>query len=372
MTGADEVVARMVGERGPLPFSTVVDVALYDPVHGFYAAGGQAGRRGDFITSPEVGPLFGAVLARALDAWWDELGRPDPFVVAEAGAGRGALAIAVRAAAPACAAALTYVLVERSDVLRASQAEHLPLGAMDQPGPGPRFASVASLDRIPAGGASVVVANELLDNIAFDVLARAEGRWWEVRVDAPGAQPPLVEVLAPAAPDVESWATAAAPGAAKGARIPRQRAAAAWVADALSRIGRGRLVVIDYGVAATAELAARPPAAWLRTYRGHDRGGDPLVALGSQDITCDVCIDQLAGVGPPTTVARQADVLRAHGIDELVEEGRRRWGARASVGDLDALRARSRVREADALVDPAGLGSFVVAEWVVDAGDDPG
>ena len=77
-------------------------------------AGGRAGRRGDFITSAEVGPLFGAVVARALDAWWDELGSPDPFVVVDAGAGVGTLARAVLAAGPACAAALRYVLVERS------------------------------------------------------------------------------------------------------------------------------------------------------------------------------------------------------------------------------------------------------------------
>ena len=59
----------------------------------------------------------------------------------------------------------------------------------------------------------------------------------------------------------------------------------------------------------------------------------------------------------------QADWLRAHGIDELVEEGRRVWEERKHVGDLEAMRARSRVNEADALLDPAGLGGFRVIEW---------
>ena len=83
-----------------MPFSEVMDLALYDPSHGFYAAGGAAGRRGDFITSPEVGPLFGAVVARALDGWWRAWGEPDPFVVVEAGAGAGTLAISVLTAQP--------------------------------------------------------------------------------------------------------------------------------------------------------------------------------------------------------------------------------------------------------------------------------
>ena len=63
---------------GPLRVDEFLERALYDPAAGFYGAGrGRAGRRGDFLTSPEVGPLFGAVLARAIEGWWDEAGRPD-------------------------------------------------------------------------------------------------------------------------------------------------------------------------------------------------------------------------------------------------------------------------------------------------------
>ena len=76
-----------------------MDLALYGEA-GFYmrADGGSAGRRGDFITSPEVGPLFGAVLGRYLDAEWERIGRPDPFTVIDAGAGPGTLARTVLAA----------------------------------------------------------------------------------------------------------------------------------------------------------------------------------------------------------------------------------------------------------------------------------
>src|SRR5256885_14580399 len=68
-----------------------MEAALYDPAGGFFARAGGAGRAGsDFITSVEVGSLFGALVARAVDGWWDGLGRPDPFLVVDAGAGRGA------------------------------------------------------------------------------------------------------------------------------------------------------------------------------------------------------------------------------------------------------------------------------------------
>ena len=59
----------------------------------------------------------------------------------------------------------------------------------------------------------------------------------------------------------------------------------------------------------------------------------------------------------------QAEFLAEHGIDELVAEAKRTWTERAHIGDLEAVRARSRVGEAAALTDPAGLGGFTVIEW---------
>ena len=96
-----------------------MDLALYGE-HGFYASGGRAGRRGDFITSPEVGPLFGAVLARAIDAWWNELGRPSDFAVVEAGAGPGTLARAILAAASVGARRQRSALRGGGDLRRAA------------------------------------------------------------------------------------------------------------------------------------------------------------------------------------------------------------------------------------------------------------
>jgi SAM-dependent MidA family methyltransferase len=130
-------------------------------------------------------------------------------------------------------------------------------------------------------------------------------------------------------------------------------------------VGIGPVVVFDYGCS-TGELAARPWREWVRTYRGHEPGGHPLDDPGRQDVTCEVAVDQLP---EPARVERQAEALARWGIDDLVAEGRRRWGERAHVGDLAALMARSRVREAESLTDPAGLGAFLVLEW---AGTAPG
>src|SRR5688500_15098220 len=122
----NNAIAARIEREGPIRFDAYMELALYEPQSGFFASGAGAGRRSDFITSPEVGPLFGAVMARAVDAEWERLRRPDPFVVVEGGAGRGALAKAVLDASPACLPALRYVCVERSPVLRAAAESLLP------------------------------------------------------------------------------------------------------------------------------------------------------------------------------------------------------------------------------------------------------
>jgi len=217
--------------------------------------------------------------------------------------------------------------------------------------------AVASVETLPDEPlAGVVVANELLDNLPFR-LAVHDGGWREAFVDVDAYGRP-VEVLVPFSEVPVCLPSAAA----HGSRAPVQEEAARWVGGVLGRLRPpGRLVVLDY-TSTTAHMAARPWREWLRTYRDHQRGGHYLADPGAQDITSDVALDQLP---PPTTTSTQADFLRAHGLEELVEEGRRTWAAHAAAPDLAALTARSRVREAEALTDPAGLGGFTVAEWLI-------
>jgi SAM-dependent MidA family methyltransferase len=371
--GPEELVAERIGRLGSIRFDEFVTIALYGE-GGFFAVGGGAGRReGDFITSPEVGPLFGAVVSRYLDARWEELGHPDPFVVVESGAGRGALARTVLAATPRCSPALRYVMVERSDALRRAQAEHLPLahpfevlGPVGDDGElppgrddGPLLCALEDLPSQPVVG--VVVANELLDNVPARLFERVEDGWAEVRVTR--VEGHLVELLVPGDDQSVDLLDALAPDARTGARVPLQDAGGAWLERALGTVERGSVLAIDFASPTTAALAERPVREWLRTYRGHDRGGHPLERPGSQDITCEVAIDQLARVAPPDLDHGQAEWLRRWGMDRLVEEGRRIWERRAGIGDLESLRARSRVVEAEALSDPTGLGAFRVLEW---------
>ncbi len=340
-------LADRIRAEGPLGYADWVEACLYDPDAGFYAGGGSAGRRGDFLTSPEVGPLFGAVLARWLDDRWEALGRPEGFTVVEAAAGVGTLARTVLAAEPACLAAGRYVMVERSSTLRAAQ----PVGD--------GLASVADLSEVEPIGAGAVLANELLDNLAFDLLEHDGSAWRRVLVDIGDGG--FVEVLGAEAEPPAAHSPVTRPASVAGARIPVQDEARRWVEAALDLVARGSVLVVDYA-STTPAMADRPVDGWLRTYRDHERGGPPTDAPGSQDVTVEVAVDQLPAGAATCT---QAELLRRHGIDDLVEAGRRLWEERAHLGDLEAMRARSRIAESEALLDPEGLGGFTVLEWTL-------
>ncbi len=341
-----EEIRAEIAASGPIPFERFMELALYG-AEGFYTrgGGGSAGRRGDFITSPEVGPLFGAVIARYLDAEWERIGQPEVFTVVDAGAGPGTLARSVLAARPACVDALRYVAVEVS----AGQRQRHPDGVD----------SVGAMPTDPFDG--VVIANELLDNLPFRLTVFDEG-WREAFVQNDG-DGRFVEVLS--AP-LDPPPTFLPPTAQFGARAPLIDRAAGFVTDARRLVQSGSVVVTDYGTPITAMLAGRPYRDWLRTYRGNERGEHYLAAPGLQDITIDVPIDQLP---EPDTVRAQAQFLQLWGIDELVEEGKRVWQEQAARPGLEAMRMRSRVSEAEALLDPAGLGGFLVAEWRADTTD---
>jgi SAM-dependent MidA family methyltransferase len=196
----------------------------------------------------------------------------------------------------------------------------------------------------------------LLDNLPFR-LAVFDGAWREAFV-AEGDDGGFVEVLSPPLAPVPAVLPARP---AHGARAPLQDDASSWLSGARSLVRSGRVVVIDYARSSTAEMAGRPWRDWLRTYRAHGRGGHYLADPGEQDITADLALDQFP---EPDTARTQAQFLRRWGVDELVAEGRRAWQRAAAAPDLPALAMRSRVAEAEALLDPSGLGGFTVAEWV--------
>ena len=338
-SAAESITAAIVAAGGAISFEQYMGLALYGE-GGFYQDGGKAGRRGDFITSPEVGPLFAAVVARYLDDCWNEMGCPSSFDVIEFGAGPGTLVRGIFDAQPKCISALKYVAVEISAAQRALHPDFVE--------------SMVDFPNREING--VVLANELLDNLPFKLFVY-DGVWKEAFV-ALGDGGKFVEVLR----NVDNIPKVLPQTAPLGSRAPIQTAASQWMLNVSQKLSRGKVLVFDYCSESTSEIAVTPWREWLRTYKDHQRGVHYLLDAGTQDITTQVMVDQLMKAVPGLSVTLQSDWLRRWGIDELVAEGNKYWQQHKSAPDIASMKMRSRVNEAQALTDRDGLGAFSVLE----------
>ena len=87
-----------------------------------------------------------------------------------------------------------------------------------------------------------------------------------------------------------------------------------------------------------------------------------LAVIGHVEWVSFIAVDQLPD---GFNINSQADFLTSNGIKDLIEEGKEIWKKESATGGLEAIRARSRIVEAEALLDPNGLGSFSTLEWLI-------
>lgn len=329
---------------GPMPFDRFMELALYGP-GGFFAAETlRSQKSGDFLTSPEVSPLFGRTIARFVEAEYERIG--DPFVVVEAGAGSGSLLRPLLEARP-----FEVWAVELSPAARATLGLFLPPERV-----------VSDLAQLPDPIRGVVVANELIDNLPMAIAQLTDSGWRERWVGIEGDDLALVD--APPRQEVLTWLDHYAGPVDPGGWVEVQLYAQAWVQMVLSRISAGSLLVIDYGDTAE-DLAPRRRDGTLRTYRSHHLGPHPLDEPGATDITADVNFSALLAAaeadGADVSLTRQDDFLATWGLREQLSLYRRRELELARTGpEIDRIQERSRRTEAETLLHPRGLGDFRV------------
>jgi SAM-dependent MidA family methyltransferase len=343
MTLKEHIRTRIL-DGGPMPFEEFMRLALYHR-EGFFGGGQlRSERAGDFLTSPEVSPLFGATLARFVSAEHARVG--DPFAVYDVGAGSGSLLGPLLDSYPVDARA-----IEASPAARWSLEAILPSDRVHE-----------SLGEVPTPLRGVVLANELIDNLPMAVAQRVAASWRERWVGIEGDE--LVFVDRAPRPDVLAWLDDFAGEVAEGGWVEVQLEAGAWLRRAIDRLEAGSIVIFDYGDTLEGLLPRRADGT-LRTYRAHHLGPHPLDEPGQTDITADVNFTALREIavqaGADTRLVRQDDFLTELGLRERLSGLRHSELDAARTGDdMERLRLRTLKTEVETLLHPRGLGDFRV------------
>ena len=324
---APDPAARAHGERvvahlrnaiadagGAIPFARFMELALYAPGLGYYSAGSRKlGAEGDFITAPEIAPLFSRTLARAIVPLLDAL--PDARLL-EVGAGSGRMAADVLAELAAGDRHPDYAILERSAELRERQQATLAEVG---------FAGQAEwLDALPAQFTGIVLANELLDALPVHRVVWQEGELREAWVgwdqDAFVWRPgPLTDPRL------------AGRFAAIRKRVPDlpdpyiseiNLAAEDWIATLGERLGRGAILLIDYGYGRAEFYHPQRREGTLTCHYRHHRHADPFFLPGLQDITAHVDFTAVADAALAAGLrvagyTTQAHFLLGSGLPEL-------------------------------------------------------
>jgi hypothetical protein len=229
-------------------------------------------------------------IAGAIDRWWHQAGRPDPYPVVEVGAGDGTRAARVLGLGPECLDALRYILVGSVGaefVLPVEAPAFLfPPGESDDPDETPPPATgfgpiVTSLDDLPRlSGVASVFAVDWLSRLPSDRVEWHEGHWHEVRLAAAGEK--LAEVLVPLDAGRHATLDALIPRPSEGGRFALLGRASAWVGSALRTAESGVLAVVDHWTETTEpnKRDEAPPLAvdqLSRARRPRDPGPEPVL-----------------------------------------------------------------------------------------------
>jgi len=277
---AELIRAEIAAAGGWIGFERYMELALYAPGLGYYARGDRQfgalpSSGSDFVTAPELSPLFGRALARQIAQALEATGTREVW---EFGGGSGALAAQLLDALGDRVE--RYVIVDLSATLRARQAETLRAHA----------AKTAWAERLPDALEAVVVGNEVLDAMPVALL-HFDGRQWAERgvvvedggfgyADRPTAlRPPLAEQAVP------------------GTTTELQRQGEAFVRTLAGVLKRGAAFFVDYGFPEHEFHHPQRHGGTLMCHRAHQADADPLTDVGEKDITAHVDFTGIALAG---------------------------------------------------------------------------
>ncbi len=283
---------------GSISFAQFMHLALYSPGLGYYSAGTtKFGVAGDFITAPEISPIFGRVVARQCET---VLAQTDNGQILELGAGSGRLAVDIlrwfndRDSLPE-----RYLILEPSADLQARQQD---LIREEVPS---LLRRVEWLSELPENFAGVVIANEVADALPVERFERTDDAVLQMHVTADEtgfdwSRKQAPHVLAAAVEKIEADIGEHLPG---GYQSEVSLGLSDWIAQLAKCLHEGLVLLFDYGVSRREYYSPDRNQGWLRCHFRHHAHNEPLIYAGIQDLTSWVDF---------TAVAQSA---QEHGLD---------------------------------------------------------
>jgi SAM-dependent MidA family methyltransferase len=317
---AEHIRAAMREAGGQIPFSRYMDLALYAPGLGYYSAGARKfGAAGDFITAPELSPLFSRCLARQCREVLAVTGGS----ILELGAGSGVMAADMLLELQALGSLPEeYLILEVSADLKERQRQTLAT----------RATALASrvhwLHALPDSFTGVVVGNEVLDALPVERFLKTHAGHEQYCVEATGTgfdwrmRPAGAQLAATLAAFETTLPAPLAPGYVSELCL----GAAPLVSSLAASLTRGALLLLDYGYPRNAYYHPERAMGTLMCHYRQRAHGDPFLYPGLQDITAHVDFTAVAEAGVSSGLelagyTTQAHFLMALGIPAMADEG---------------------------------------------------
>jgi SAM-dependent MidA family methyltransferase len=345
-----EKIRNEIRREGRVTFRRFMEMALYDPDHGYYmtrspAGADRIGYSGDFYTGSDLHPVFGELIAKQLIRMAKSVPGAEPLTVAEIGCGKGFLSAQILSAIEAAPEALShfrYLMIERSPAARERQ-KRLMDRWKDR---------IEWRDHLPGGLRGCVLSNELVDAFPVHRVVMADDGLKEIYVTLKGGDP-AEEWGPPSTPAIEEYF------ARSGVRLdPSQKAeinlqAIDWMHRVGAALNRGYVITMDYGHAARDLYGPHRKNGTMICYRRHRAFEDPYHYIGQQDITAHVDFSGLARAGGEVGLSvagftDQSHFLMGLGIMEKMEQRAASHGP-----DDPEFLAMKR------LMDPNGMGRTI-------------
>lgn len=341
---SQKIMDEIAINGGWISFSRYMEMALYEPGLGYYSSGGKKlGRQGDFVTAPEISPLFGQTIARAILPFLQQ----SSLHILELGAGTGCLAQDI----------LTELLqegvaLERYDILDLSaDLKHQQQQTLSQ------FKNVSWLKTLPDDFTGVIIGNEVLDAMPVQLVLKKNSQWHELGVVVEdghftfGTQKADEALLKQIARQISGHE-----GLPDGYMTEVHTHACAFMRSLLQMQQRGNGSVslfFDYGFPAHEYYLPQRSQGTLMSHYRHRSHFDPFSRVGLQDITSHVDFSVMAKTVIESDIAllcyaSQADFLLAAEITDLL----------LRLSPEDPVTYLPQAKKAQILLSPAEMGEL--------------